>query len=304
MKIECPNCKLSGQVSDINIPPEGRHMDCPRCKTNFFIQKKGGASWADTLNECPQCGYSTYSAERFDICPQCGLDAKAWNQQQRKQPPPRNAGLPAEAPVAVDRETMRQELERLERKEAEKRRQRAESAAAPVLPSQLEEAVPTATIAPPPVRYLGWGFAAAAVVVVAFGFKGWAGYATLDPAQVAGRYEDPPGALALFASHGLQPLVQMLLGLFVLTAAYRFLQMRPGARRLLEGAAWCGVAFVVVSEAFNMFGWIRRSSGDASLMYYLVGLSDAMLMAALWSAPLLAAIWYLRKDVIRDEFPE
>jgi hypothetical protein len=53
-----------------------------------------------------------------------------------------------------------------------------------------------------------------------------------------------------------------------------------------------------------MFGWIRRSSSSASLMYYLVGLADSMLMAALWSAPLLAAIWYLRRDVIRDEFPE
>jgi ribosomal protein L37E len=304
MKIECPSCKLTGQTSDLNIPPEGRYMDCPRCKANFFVQKKAAANWADTMTDCPRCGYSSFSAERFDICPQCGLDAKNYNEQQRKQPPPHKADLPNEEPAMVDRESIRRELERLERKEAEKRQQRAESASAPVLPSHLDEPVPTATLAPPPVRYLGWAFMAAAVAVLAYGLKGWYGYFTLVPARVASRYEDVPGPFKLFIYYGLQPLLRILLGLFVGAAAYLFLKMRPGARRLLEAASWSGVAFVVISEAFNMFGWIRRSSDSASLTYYLVGLSDSMLMAALWSAPLLAAIWYLRSDQIRDEFPE
>jgi len=304
MKIECPNCKLSGQVSDINIPPEGRYMDCPRCKTNFFIQKKAAANWGETLNECPRCSFSTFSAERFDICPQCGLDAKVYSEQRKNQPSPRKVDLPAAAPAAVDRETMRQELERLERKEAEKRQQRAGSAAAPVLPGHLDEPVPTASVAPPPVRYLGWGFVAASIAVLAHGIRGWYGYWILTPKQVVARYDDVPGPFKFFISYGLQPFVQMLLGLFVLVAAYQFLKMRPGARRLLEASTWCGVVFVVGSEAANMFGWIGRSSSDASISYYLVGLADSMLMAALWSAPLLAAVWYLRRDVIRDEFPE
>jgi len=305
MKIECPNCKLTGQTSDLNIPPEGRYMDCPRCKANFFVQKKAATNWADTMTDCPQCGYSTFSADRFDICPQCGLDAKAYNAQQRKKPPPRKADVTVEAPVAVDRETMRKELERLERKEAEKRQQRAESISAPVLPSNLEEPVTSATVAPAPVRYLGWGFVAAAIVILALGLKGWLDYMMLNPAQVVTtQYEDAPGPFKIFLLRGLQPLLRIALGLFALVGANQFLKMRPGSRRLLEAAAWSGVAFVVISEAFNMFGWIRRSSDSASIMYYLVGLSDSMLMAALWSAPLLAAIWYLRSDVIRDEFPD
>jgi hypothetical protein len=199
---------------------------------------------------------------------------------------------------------MRKELERLERKEAEKRQQRAESTSAPVLPSHLEEPVATAMVAPAPVRYLGGGFMAAAIAVLAYGLKGWYDYLLLKPEQVTTQYEDIPGPFMFFLSYGLQPLLRVLIGLFVLGAAYLFLKMRPGARKLLEAAAWSAIAFVVISESFNMFGWIKRSSGSASLLYYLVGLSDSMLMVALWSAPLLGAVWYLRSDAIRDEFPE
>jgi predicted Zn finger-like uncharacterized protein len=305
MRIECPNCKLTGQVSDINIPPEGRYMDCPRCKTNFFIQKKAAANWAETLSECPRCGFSTYSTERFDICPQCGLNAKVYHEQLRNQPTARKAEPTTKEPAAVDRETMRQELERLERKEAEKRQRRSESIAAPVLPGHLDELGPAVSLAPPPVRYLGWCFMAAASAVMAYGLKGWYGYWILKPAQVVmTRYEDVPGPYKLFIYYGLQPLVQMLLGLFGILATYQFLKMRPGARRLVEASAWSGVVFVVGSEVANMLGWVSRSSSSASFLYYLVGLTDSLLKAAFWSAPLLAAIWYLRRDVIRDEFPE
>jgi hypothetical protein len=304
MKIECPSCKLTGQISDINIPPEGRYMDCPRCKANFFIQKKASANWADTLSECPRCGFSTFSEERFDICPQCGLDPKIHNEQSRTQPAPRKAAPPEVKPAVVDREAMRKELERLEQKEAEKRQRRAESIAAPVVPGHLDEPVPTGTVAPPPVRYLGWGFIAASFGMLVYGLIGWFGYLGLKPPQsVTDRYEDLSGPSGVFVSFGLRPLLGIILGFCTLLAVHQFLKMRPEGRRLLEASAWGGVVFVIGSEALDMYGWVRRSSSSASLMYYLVGLADSMLMAALWSAPLLAAIWYLRTDSIRDEFP-
>lgn len=131
MKIECPNCKLSGQVSDANIPPEGRGMECPRCKTNIFVQKKATANWADTISDCPECGYSTFSTERFDICSRCGLDVKEFNKKGKKVPPAVNAEFLTPEPAAVHREQMLKDLERLEREDHRKRMQRLESAGSP-----------------------------------------------------------------------------------------------------------------------------------------------------------------------------
>ncbi len=56
MKIICPDCGLSGQVSDANIPDEGRNMVCPRCKSMFPVQRTAPANWADSLTDCPECG--------------------------------------------------------------------------------------------------------------------------------------------------------------------------------------------------------------------------------------------------------
>ena len=102
MKIECPHCRLTGQVSDASVPAEGRHMECPRCKKAFFVEKSVTASWADTLTDCPHCGYSNFSGERFDICPTCGLVAKDYSEQRNQQgggrPAPRKAERPADLP--------------------------------------------------------------------------------------------------------------------------------------------------------------------------------------------------------------
>jgi len=303
MKIECPNCKLTGQTSDVNIPPEGRYMDCPRCKTNFFIQKTAVANWADTLTDCPECGYSSFSAERFDICPHCGLVAKTYN-EQHKQQPGKKAALPAEEPVVVDRERMRQELERLEREETKKRRLRAESAAAP-LPAAMppEEPLQEELVVPAPVRYLGWGFVVAGLIVLVYGIKGWYGYWIVTPEQaVTTQFEDIPGPFKLFMTFGFPPMVQILLGICAVVTASQFLKMRPGARKWLETAAWGGIVYVIGNETANLVAAIRRSSSEASFFYYLVEAVGFVMMSTLWSAPLVAAIWYMRTDVIMDEF--
>ena len=305
MKIECPNCKLTGQTSDLNIPPEGRYMDCPRCKANFFVQKTAVANWADTMADCPQCGYSSYSAERFDICPQCGLVAKTYNEQHKKQPPPRKAVVRADEPVVIDPARMRQELERLEREEQKRRLQRAENLAVPL---PVEEPEPEVLVVPAPVKYLGWGFTLAGLLVLGYGMKGGYDYWKITPEQaVTTPYEDIPGPFMLYLTHGLSPTVQVLLGIYAVVAAFQFMKMRPGARMRLEMTAWSGVAYVVVSDIVSLIISISRSSGDVSFdsfLYYIVAFAGFILMAALWSAPLLTAIWYMRRDVITDEFDE
>jgi hypothetical protein len=47
---------------------------------------------------------------------------------------------------------------------------------------------------------------------------------------------------------------------------------------------------------------IKRASSDATIGYYLVEIAWFALMVAFWSSPLLAAIWCLEKDFIKDAF--
>jgi predicted Zn finger-like uncharacterized protein len=102
MNVTCPHCQLTGQISDANIPPEGRYLDCPRCKGNFFVRKSAPASQADTVTDCPRCGYSNLSGERFDICPDCGMVARDYSAQRQQQ---------GARPAQLDGERMRQDLE-------------------------------------------------------------------------------------------------------------------------------------------------------------------------------------------------
>ncbi|HLO27294.1 MAG TPA: zinc-ribbon domain-containing protein [Geobacteraceae bacterium] len=302
MKIECPNCKLTGQASDLNIPAEGRYMNCPRCKTSFLVKKTATANWVDTMTDCPECGYTSFNAERFDICPNCGLVAAAYREKGKRQPSlDAKDEMPAEGPATMDREGMRQELERLEREEQKKRQQRAGGPAAEPLP---EEPAPVAPVVPDPIKYLGWGFVLAGILVLVYGLKGGYDYLALNPADTVAQDEVPPGTFMLFLTYGLASLLQTALGLFVIAAGTCFAKMKTGARKLLEAAAWCGVAYVAGSEAASLVSWFRRSSGASSITYYLVGFADSVLMAALWSAPLLAAIWYVRSDAITDIFEQ
>lgn len=305
MKIECPNCSLTGQVSDINIPPEGRSMDCPRCKTTFFVGKSAPASWADTLTDCPRCGYSTYDGQRFDICPSCGLVARDHNAQLKAQgagrTAPRQAG-PSDRTAAVDGERMRQDLERLQREEEEKHRLRS---AGDAMPPADEQPVPGSVVVPAPVRYLGWAFTAFGLVMVVWGGKEFFDYRKLAPVLVAAsEFAEPPGPVRLYLGYGLVPTLQVLVGIYAVVAASQFLKMRSWARKGVEAAAWSGIVYGVGRQLAKLIEWLRISSDDASFLYYFAGIGDALLMTAIWSVPLLAAVWYLRGDDIGEAFEE
>jgi predicted Zn finger-like uncharacterized protein len=40
MEVVCPNCKFRGNIGDERIPDGGRKVTCPRCNTEFFVEKK------------------------------------------------------------------------------------------------------------------------------------------------------------------------------------------------------------------------------------------------------------------------
>ena len=200
---------------------------------------------------------------------------------------------------ADDLGLMRLGLESLEREEKKKRQQYA---AGETLP-QEEEPVPPAPVMPVPVQYLGRGSVLVGLVVLACGVKGLYDYGQIHPAaDVLPEIEEPPGPFRLYLIHGLLPTLQALLGMYTAMAGSQFLKMRPGARKGLEAAAWSGIVFAVASELVNLIASIRRASSSPSFWYYLVEFIGFILMTTLWTVPLLAAVWYLRRDVITDAF--
>ncbi len=39
MKVLCPKCGFTGEISDKGISPEGKHLSCPKCKNRFLVKK-------------------------------------------------------------------------------------------------------------------------------------------------------------------------------------------------------------------------------------------------------------------------
>lgn len=40
MRVQCPKCDFSGNIRDELIPPEGKQVNCPKCKTRFFVKRE------------------------------------------------------------------------------------------------------------------------------------------------------------------------------------------------------------------------------------------------------------------------
>ena len=191
-------------------------------------------------------------------------------------------------------------LESLEREEKKKRQQQYADGEASLM--WEDEWVPPAPGVTFPIQYLGWGTVLVGLVVLACGVKGLYNYGQIHPAAAMPEIERPPGPFSLYLTHGLLPTLQALLGVYTAMAGSRFLKMRPRAGKGLEAAAWSGIAFAVVSEMVNLIASIRMASSSPSFWYYLVEFIGFILMAALWTVPLLAAVWFLRRYVITDAF--
>ena len=191
---------------------------------------------------------------------------------------------------ADDLGLMRLGLESPEREEEKKRQQYA---AGETLP-QEEEPVPLAPVVP--VQDLGWGSVLAGLVVLAFGLKGLYDYGQIHPPADVLPEIEPPGPFRLYLTHGLLPTLQALLGMYTVMAGSQFLKMRPGAGKGLEAAAWSGIAFAVASGLVELIAAIRMASSSPSFWYYLVHFIWFLLMTTLWTVPLLAAVWFLRRD--------
>jgi len=308
MKIHCPNCQLSGQISDVSVPPEGLNMECPRCKSSFFIRKEATASWHDTSTDCPVCKFSTFSEERFDICPKCGLVIKEYNEQKGKRgvssaPPAGRAPRQHEA-INADEAGRRAEedLRRLEEKNAK----RAHGHGGMPLPSP-EHASEAKTVpeVPLPVQLLGGAFIVVALIAIIYsGLEMRTYYAKLR--EVAGDQllMEEFAALHSFWGGVVFPGFQVLFGCVVVVVAAFFIRLCPWSRQGLEKCAWAGLVYMAGYEIVSLMNWIGRSSSDATVLYYFIGVMSTLVMVTFWAAPFLAAIWYLRGDTVVDLFDE
>lgn len=305
MRIECPKCHLSGQISDINVPPEGMGIDCPRCKERFFVRRQAQTDWRNTATDCPACQYSTFSDERFDICPQCGLVIKEYN--ERKQPGEAAPRVPSGAPprqepvdTAAARRRAEEDLRRLEEQSA-KRKYTLDGAPLP-LPDLPAEEVPKVEL-PLPVSLTGWGFVAVAAIAILYSFTEITGYY----AKLGEVASDQVLAEEFAATHSVWggvvfPLLQIVLAGAIAYVAVFFLRLRPWARQWLEHLSWGAVAYLGGFELVSLVNWIRRSPDDASFYYYFIGVVTTIVLLVLLVAPLLAAIRFLRDDRIGDSF--
>ncbi|KAF0216827.1 MAG: Zinc finger-domain-containing [Geobacteraceae bacterium] len=305
MNIQCPNCKITGQISDAKIPPEGLFMNCPKCKTGFEVRKTAASNWQETMSDCPVCQYSTFSDERFDICPNCGLVIKDYMQQQREKrgrgekPLAERKAPPEERKVDQARERLRLE-EELRRFEEEQRARRTYTIQ-DTMNAAAEEVPAVAAEIPLPVKVLGWLSITVAALLIILGGKGLDAYSAWTPPEDV-YLEEPPSKLAVFFTYGLLPGVQLCLGLFALVFAGQYLKLRSWARDCLEKTFWAGLAVAFIYEITMLVIFVRKSSSGAGFGYYAVGVMDMLLMLVLWSAPVLVAIRFLREQKGSDIF--
>lgn len=280
MKIECPTCRLTGSMHEVDIPPEGRYFDCPRCKNGFHIAKPApSASSGKLMNSCPVCQYSTFTDEMFSSCPKCGATAQSYQEILKKR---------------EEQERMLHDEELLNRS-----LRNPNLILAPVgNPEQVKPKTPK------PIMIISWASIAAAAIILSYSIKGLSNYYGQDwQAILSVPFLEPVSKVRIFFSLGLLPWLQTLFSAALLAVASQFLMLRPGAPRAMEICAWCGVALAVVHETAGFIKYIGISSSSPSFTYCAVGAITSLFMTALLSIPFLVLLWHLRKESITKEFP-
>jgi predicted Zn finger-like uncharacterized protein len=287
MRIECPHCKASGTINDLEIPDEGRYLSCPRCKESFQVKKpRRQMTSAYATNTCPSCGYSTCCEEVFDQCPQCGVVVKTlmeqrFAQQAQQREHQTSLGQIHAAPLAPALPTGGSKYLRSDPDPVEKK--------------------PLLTLAGfgngfEPVAAVGWGAVLVAVILLAIGLKGVLHYHGTDiQLQLSEQSLEPVSAWQVFWGYGFWPWVATLFGGAVLVAAFGFLQRQAWGLQAMEGVVLAAVVLVPLYELAGYVVWIVKSIAPP-WWAYLVELFSVLLISSLCVVPLLLLVQYLRGD--------
>ncbi len=306
MKIECPSCRLAGNINEVELPPEGSLINCPRCKEQFHVAKPAPAAKSGhMMNTCPVCQYSTFTDEMFSECPKCGTTGTNYQEMLKKK---------------TERERIKRDHEILNRSLrnpdlsiappptiAESQFPRARSLRNPDLfiPPPMEDAAAPKPRLPDPIRITGAVCVAAGAAFLIYGLAGLVHYYSRDWQVILSEpLLEPVSKTRVFFMLGFLPWLRLLYGATFVTMAILFLMLRRQAHRWLTQCAWGGVALGVINEVAEFINWVRVSSLSPSFSYYAVGAISSLFMIIPWIAPFLALIWYLQRDSVLNEFPE
>jgi predicted Zn finger-like uncharacterized protein len=305
MKIECPGCKLSGNIDDANVPATGLAMTCPRCKHKFIVEKSvpQASEAVAMLDTCPKCQYSTFSEEKFSVCPKCGLVVADYQQQQlaarkaeaarhKQAQPQRKTQVQDELPVGSLSEEERRRDEEMRRKHGLDK-----------IPGVVEVVEPDNSRpqveAPLPVFIVGWGTVALAIAFAIYSGYGISEY--LDKAKEAKAaleaLENAQSPIALFFQFLFFPVLTMIYAPIMLFFAIQFMALKRNYTVLLKKGAWAGVVLFVLMKVNDLFFWFSRSSSDVSLSYSVAGLVGDIFMGAMLIAPLLALAEFFSSSI-------
>jgi predicted Zn finger-like uncharacterized protein len=302
MKIECPSCHLTGNINSVDIPIEGRHFKCPKCKNSFFITKPDPETESRHLmSMCPVCHYSTFTDEMFAVCPECwtkGSDyQKMLIEKSAKKPEERTSAqdYPEEPIAEIDPEKTQRDYERFTRS-----RRNPEFATDPPL-----EEVEEKPVLPLPIRITGWAAAAAGAIFLCYGFAGLLHYYGTDwQPPLSETFIEPVSKVTIFFKYGLFPWLRTLSGLGLVLAATQFLTMKPWAPKVLTGLCWGSIGLMLVQEFVGIINRILITSGSPSAIFYVDCLVSYLIKVSLWSIPFLGVIWLLRRDETLQDYPD
>jgi predicted Zn finger-like uncharacterized protein len=297
MKIECPDCRLSGNINEVELPEEGRYMSCPRCKTSFHVAKPPlPADSRYLMNTCPVCQYSTFTDEMFAVCPKCGHSGKDYKKVLKKKEKAVDQALRQDLPpLQENMEQLKRDLGALQRSHRNP----------DLVTAPLEGTAPERSKAPEPVRWTGWLSIAAGAALFCYGFAGLINYYSEDwQAILSEPLLEPLSKTRVFFSLGFLPWLRTLVGVWFIVVASQFLNLQSWGRKELTRCAWGGLALGVLNEIVGFIDWARISSSSPSFSYYAVGVISSLFMVLIWCIPSLALLWYLQRESILRAFPE
>lgn len=302
MRIECPECKLSGNIDDSTVPATGMAMVCPRCKKHFTVEKAvaQGAAAAAMLDTCPKCQYATFSEEKFAVCPKCGLVVADYLKEFNHRPAQktRPASLPlrqmSDQPVPPPLLT----TEQLQKEEEARKKYGLDNVSGAVEAEDLPAAARPSVELPLPILAVGWGTIAVSLFLLVFGFNGVVEYsAKMKEAKAAlAALEAAQSEAAIFMQFLLFPAISIIFSLLLLFFAAQFLRLQKWTVNAMHKGAWATVALIVLMKFNDLVFHFKRAASDSSFSYYALGTFSEMMMMVLLAAPFFVLAEFLQSE--------